>query len=347
MKKNKGMKGDFIGIIWTLIVIGILLAAFQIMGVSSMEKGFNYIKDKALHYSKCIPSGDCGIIKVVSKVDPSGDKIVIDPSGDKIIIDPSGDKIVIDSNNTDKVYNNGQLNLEVLISRDTPGHRGPAQSEPYITNSGLVRKEIVPVLMKEVNVVKDKDFEKASIDYSRREWKHWTSNDGRKCWNTRNEILHRDAVPGTVKYVDKFIKEAAYENACAIGSPKEDKGELRLNTDNSGKWICPYSGIEITNSTEIDIDHIIPLSYAAKAGGQSWSAEKKEAFANDPDNLLATSAKENRSKGDKGPSEYMPPLRAYRCNYAKAFGVLVHKYNLNISESDLDEIQKTLKACKY
>lgn len=150
-----------------------------------------------------------------------------------------------------------------------------------------------------------------------------------------------------MKYVDRNKQPSDYESACALGEPVEEKGKIVLDRTNAGKWICPYSGIEITNSSDVDIDHIIPLSFAAKAGGQEWSAEKKEEFANDPDNLLATSAKENRTKGDKGPGSYMPPLKAYRCNYVKSFGIVAEKYELSLSQSDINEMNKTLETCKY
>lgn len=330
MRKKGGAGNSILVGLWALIAIGIILAAFQITGITSMEKGFFFIKDKALHYAECIPSNTCGLMAIVDDIeDPGGGFIVDLPPVNSVLDDEGG------------------LNLEALISRDTPGFRGPEHNEPYVNDAGLVRKEVFPEVIENIKTLPDKEFDKIDINYSRREWKHWTGGQDRNCWNTRNQILHRDAVPGSVKYVDKFRKVSDYQNACAIGEPVEEKGKIKIDTSNSGEWICPYSGVKITDSSTIDIDHIIPLSYAAKSGGQEWSSEKKEAFANDPANLLATSAKENRSKGDKGPSKYMPPLKAYRCNYAKTFTMLVHKYELTIPKSDLEALQKTLNTCKY
>lgn len=59
--------------------------------------------------------------------------------------------------------------------------------------------------------------------------------------------------------------------------------------------------------SEVDIDHIVPLSWAWKYGANKWTQEKREQFANDPRNLIAVEASLNRQKGDKGPDEWLPP----------------------------------------
>ena len=70
-------------------------------------------------------------------------------------------------------------------------------------------------------------------------------------------------------------------------------------------------------------------------------------FANDLDNLLATSAKENRRKGDKGPSNYLPPYKSYHCQYAKTFTTVAYKYDLNIAQQDYEVLEDILNNCQY
>lgn len=329
MRKKGGLRNLAITAIWFLIAVGVLLAVGQKLGVSSVESVISIAKEKAVYYSKCIPAGDCGLVAIIDDLDNS--------NPDLNISNPSG---------PDSSGNNGNAtsNDNTTISKETKGYRGPIKGEPYVNEAGIVHKNEILLKLENVNIV-----EKAEdVEYSRAEWKHWSGTEGRSCWNTREEILHRDAKPGTIVYVDKQMNVTEdYNEACAIGRPVEIDGKLRVDTENSGEWIDPYSGRKITSSSDIDIDHIIPLSYAASHGGQKWDEDLKEQFANDPDNLLATSAKENRAKGDKGPSEYMPPYSAYHCQYAKSFTYVADKYDLSITKADYETLKKVLQSCQY
>lgn len=155
--------------------------------------------------------------------------------------------------------------------------------------------------------------------YNRSDWKHWSDLDGNKC-DTRQDTLIKD---GT----DIVMRQGT---TCRV---------------ESGKWIGPYNGETFTNPSDLDIDHIIPLEYASFHGGAKWDAKKKEQFANDPQNLLATSAKENRSKGSKGPADYMPPREEFQCSYASSWINLSSKYNLSITDKDKRELSRALRTC--
>jgi hypothetical protein len=65
----------------------------------------------------------------------------------------------------------------------------------------------------------------------------------------------------------------------------------------------------LTDSSEVDIDHAVPLADAWRSGASSaaWSTVDREAYANDPEALLSTDAGTNRTKGDKGPEAWRPP----------------------------------------
>lgn len=158
--------------------------------------------------------------------------------------------------------------------------------------------------------------EPADIDYVRSDWKHWI---GSPC-NTRQNVL-----------IDQGKDVKVDEKKCKI---------------TSGRWIDPYSLDTFTNSSDLDIDHVIPLNYAAQMGGNSWSKEKKQEFANDRSQLLAVSAKENRGKSAKGPAEYMPPNKEYHCEYSKIWVTTADKYDLSITVKDRATLEKGLKTCK-
>lgn len=150
-------------------------------------------------------------------------------------------------------------------------------------------------------------------EYSRSDWKHWT---GSPC-NSRIQILQRDG------------ENVDVQNCKVV----------------SGKWKDPYSDFVTTNSSELDIDHIVPLSYANKHGASTWNKETKEAFANDPINLTSSSAKENRKKSDSGPADYMPPEKGFHCSYSNSWINIVKKYDLTITAKDKKELEKALLRC--
>ncbi|WP_421921504.1 HNH endonuclease family protein [Marinobacter salarius] len=49
------------------------------------------------------------------------------------------------------------------------------------------------------------------------------------------------------------------------------------------------------NSSEIDIDHIVPLKWAWERGAKGWTRAKRERFANDMVNLSPVDLGLNRS----------------------------------------------------
>jgi hypothetical protein len=67
----------------------------------------------------------------------------------------------------------------------------------------------------------------------------------------------------------------------------------------TGEWFDPYTGETITNSTKLDIDHMVPLKNAHDSGGWACDKDKKSAFANEmsqEDHLIAVTASANRGK---------------------------------------------------
>jgi hypothetical protein len=76
-------------------------------------------------------------------------------------------------------------------------------------------------------------------------------------------------------------------------------------------------------------------------GAAKWSKRKKETFANDLENLIISSRKDNRTKKDSGPSEWMP--RYNRCAYVVNWQKISTKYQLSLKSSDLTVIENTIK----
>lgn len=156
--------------------------------------------------------------------------------------------------------------------------------------------------------------------YDRSDWPHWLDSDG-DCQNTRHEILiSTSTTPVAFKT----------ENECTVLT---------------GKWYDPYSGNTFTNSTDLDLDHIVPLKFAHGHGGANWTRQRKAEFANDVDNLLLVDASLNRQKGAKGPDEWLPPNHRYRCEYITRFNAIMIKYGLNFISSERRIVNKMMQAC--
>ena len=111
-----------------------------------------------------------------------------------------------------------------------------------------------------------------------------------------------------------------------------------------GSWIGGLTGIFLSDASDVDIDHVIPLSYAHRHGGSSWTPSKKEQFANDPLNLLPAYHIENRRKSDKGPSEYLPSDKNLACAYIKRWKAIGIKYDLNIASDDMFVIRDIIST---
>ena len=68
-----------------------------------------------------------------------------------------------------------------------------------------------------------------------------------------------------------------------------------------------------------------------RSGGHDWTPAQRQRYANDlsnPNTLIAVSASANRSKSDRDPARWLPPNRAYRCEYLKTWVELKRYWRL-------------------
>ncbi|MFC7220736.1 HNH endonuclease family protein [Streptomyces polyrhachis] len=100
----------------------------------------------------------------------------------------------------------------------------------------------------------------------------------------------------------------------------------------------PYTGKDIawkkTKAAEVQIDHVIPLSYSWQLGASRWPESKKRQLANDPLNLLPVQGRANSAKSDSGPASWLPPNTRVRCAYAVRFAQVALKYDLPVTPPD-------------
>ncbi|KAH8596122.1 secreted protein-like protein [Bisporella sp. PMI_857] len=154
--------------------------------------------------------------------------------------------------------------------------------------------------------------------YSRDLFPHWITQSG-TC-NTREVVLQRD---GTNVVTD---------SACA---------------STSGSWYSPYDGATWTAASDVDIDHMVPLSNAWKSGAASWTTAKRQSFANDLTNpqLWAVTDNVNSAKSDSGPEDWKPPLTSYYCTYARAWVRVKYVWALTVTSAEKTALTSMLNTC--
>ena len=111
----------------------------------------------------------------------------------------------------------------------------------------------------------------------------------------------------------------------------------------------PYTGEPMTwrdDGYDIQVDHVYPLARAWHEGAWSWTLRRRVAFANDVDReLLAVSGRGNQAKEDSTPAEWMPPRRAYWCEYLERYLRVAVAYDLPITRADVDRVVAVLPTC--
>lgn len=320
-EKKKSSKGENPGsLLVALIVIAAVLAIFFYSSGINLGNVFNTVRYRA---------SDLGPRLVECVTSPSNCKLTnnynVTPNGFESQSSNSSS-----SNNSDQGNANSEnkSNSESSNNQSATDNNKNSNSESGINNLASAKMSKADALNELNSIPIVASYNKAK--YKRTEWKHWISYET-PCWTTREEVLDRQAEKGSITYLDKDDKETKDKSkACSI---------------KSGVWIDPYSKEKVEDPTKLDIDHTGALSWTAKAGGQEWDKQKKQDYANDFDHLVATTAKENRTKGDKGPSEWMP--ESSKCEYAKVYTHIVKKYKLNLNKADKDTLEKALNSCAF
>jgi len=165
--------------------------------------------------------------------------------------------------------------------------------------------------------------EDKTTGYNRSLFKHWIDTDKDGC-NTRAEVLIEEAV----------VKPK-------IGPKCKLTG---------GEWVSAYDGKKVTNASQLDVDHLVPLAEAWRSGAWKWSAAERQAYANDLENseaLIAVTLTTNRSKGDKDPALWTP-AKSY-CEYLNSWLKIKSQYNLTLDvlEWNFFKAASESKTCSF
>ncbi len=159
--------------------------------------------------------------------------------------------------------------------------------------------------------------------YSRAQFPHWSDLDQNGC-DARNDILKRDLTEVVFKVGTRDCKVL------------------------SGVLLDPFSNKVLTFTSiksAVDIDHVVALSNAWQTGAAYFDRNIRSQIANDPLNLLAVDAKLNRQKGDGDAATWLPPNKAFRCEYVSRQVSVKAKYSLWVTPPEKEAITRVLNQC--
>lgn len=157
--------------------------------------------------------------------------------------------------------------------------------------------------------------------YDRDLFRHWIDADGDGC-NARREVLIAEAVE----------KPSVVSDCDLVG----------------GLWYSAYDGLTTNDPGDFDIDHIVALKEAWDSGAYAWDSDRRRAFANDldlPQALIAVSASSNRSKSDKDPADWLPPLSSYHCQYIEDWMLVKVKWELTVDAREFNALRSVAAGC--
>ena len=142
--------------------------------------------------------------------------------------------------------------------------------------------------------------------------------------DTRNLILQRD------------LTDVTLDEECHV-----QRGTL--NDPYSGKIIQFTRGE--TTSDDVQIDHVVALSNAWQTGAQQLTQLEREAFANDPLELMAVDGDANQQKSDADAATWLPSNKAFRCSYVARQIAIKVKYRLWVTSAEKDAMLQVLASC--
>lgn len=164
-------------------------------------------------------------------------------------------------------------------------------------------------------------------DYDRQAFgQRWADTDHNGC-DTRNDILARDLARPT-------FKPGTRDCVVLTGTLAE-----------------PYTGTTIQfqrgdkSSALVQIDHVVALADAWRSGAWQWDAQRRQEFANDPENLLAVDGAANEDKSASSADQWLPPNVAFRCDYVKRQIAVKYAYGLSVTQAEQEAMATQLTTC--
>ncbi len=140
--------------------------------------------------------------------------------------------------------------------------------------------------------------------------------------STRDIIMYRD------------LTNVTLSDECTVASGT-------LNDTYTGK-VIEYTK---SNSSAVQIDHVIALSDAWQKGAQQLTPELRQQLANDPLELIAVSGPANQQKSDADAASWLPDHKPFRCQYIARQIAVKQKYSLWVTLAERHAMEEVLQTC--
>jgi len=157
--------------------------------------------------------------------------------------------------------------------------------------------------------------------YDRSLFPLWIDADGDGC-NTRYEVLIAEATT-----------KPTIGSGCSLSG---------------GRWYSYYDNAYYTLTSDLDIDHMVPLAEAWDSGARNWTTSRRQAYANDLGDsrpLVAVRDIVNQAKGDKDPAEWMPSYSGATCRYIQEWVVTKIRWHLTVNSTEKTALTNYANAC--
>ncbi len=213
-----------------------------------------------------------------------------------------------------RIVVNGAV-LVVVISGTAALNTVAADSQAHEISTRLVANDAKSVL---ASIKVENEYK---TGYKRSLFIHWSDLDGNGC-DTREEVLKRDS----------------------ISKPQVDPYRCYVV---AGDWYSKYDGKNLSDRGDVDIDHVVALKEAWDSGAWSWTESQRKAYANDMTDsrtLIAVTDRVNRSKGERDPSNWMPPLRSYWCTFIGDWISVKARWGLSMDQSEFGRVKNLLNT---
>jgi hypothetical protein len=113
-----------------------------------------------------------------------------------------------------------------------------------------------------------------------------------------------------------------------------------------GRWFSYYDRVSWTNTSDVDIDHMVPLAEAWDSGARTWSTATRQLFANDLGDyrtLVGVTDNVNQAKGDQDIAEWLPQYD--QCRYLREYVAVKHRWGLSVDAAEKSAMSSLGSGC--
>lgn len=108
-----------------------------------------------------------------------------------------------------------------------------------------------------------------------------------------------------------------------------------------GHWRDFVTGARLTDPTQVELFHMVPLDWASARGAIDWHDQKRTRFYTDPRNLMVTTPQGRAQFENKTPIGRNVNINT-TCQHMNATAILVQDYGIPVSASEMSQLQSQI-----